>query len=167
MRSNFDRVCFIPFPNELRSFYKSLQKKNVPYSATVIPIQNPDLTEGSNLLSDLDENPDMSESKDSNLSSHSDEKSIVSESEEEVYTSKTSDDNSDEQKQQQHWQVPPLKQGQAKLHNPLSKQNQKIVWKVKKSDETDHINLPFQVDDDTDDENEVLNPNSQVKKILN
>ena len=152
----------------VRSFYKSLQKKNIPYSATLIPNQNPDLTEDSNLLSDLGENPDMSESKDSNLSSHSDEKFIVSESLEEVYTSKTSDDNSDEQKQQQqHWQVPPLKQGQAKLHNPLSKQKQKIVWKVKKSNETDHINLPFQDDDDTDDENEILNPNSQVKKILN
>ena len=66
---------------------RSSHKKRIPYSAAVFLVQNPDVSEHSNLSSD------------------SDEEFIVSESEEKVYTSETSDDtsddSSDEQKQQQ------------------------------------------------------------------
>ena len=88
------------------SFCRSSHKKRISCSAAVFPVQNPDVSEHSNLSSD------------------SDEEFIVSESEEKVYTSETSDDtsddSSDEQKQQQQpWQIPLSQQCQAKPHNPL------------------------------------------------
>nr|XP_047132645.1 piggyBac transposable element-derived protein 3-like [Hydra vulgaris] len=155
VKSVFDIIEPSLFHMNPKNFYGSTKRLRIPFRKTVFPVNQPKLSEVSD------------------LSGESDEDFITSESESEYGTSEWDSETSDGNEQQQAPQLSSSKTHQHLLQQPQptyqpQEKKRNLIWKIKKDDDVQQINLPFQNSEDKEDDNNGISdePISYVRRFL-